>query len=155
MKQFLTRRARLESIIAAVERALSRRADAQAGRMLELFEHFPSFWCNEEQATQLRNKLSVVAYGLTGESNSAINFADALMREQAGLVPREEDTDPVFEEYDRSEGVEFRDGGAAFVVVGPCPVAHFRHAVVMKTSDNSLKLMPWSLVMRLAQSVAA
>lgn len=155
MKQFISRRARLDSIIAEIERLTRKRAEAVAGRMLERFEEFPSFWCAEEEATQLRNKLSVIAYGLTGESNSAINLADSVMREQANLLPREQDTDPVFEDYDRSEGVKFRDGGAAFVVVGPCPVAHFRHAVVMKTSDNSLKLMPWSIVMRLAQAVAA
>lgn len=155
MKHFTSRRARLESLITSIERLTGRRAEARAGRMLELFEQFPSFWCNEEDAGQLRNKLSVVAYGLTGESNSAINLAEALMREHAGLLPREEDTDPVFEDYDRSEGVKFRDGGDEFIVVGPCPVAHFRHAVVMKIADSSLKLMPWSLVSRLSLAAAA
>lgn len=155
MKQFISRRARLESLVSAIERLTLKRAEAAAGRMLERFEQYPSFWCNEDEATRLRNKLSVIAYGLTGESNSAINLADALMREQAGLLPREQDTDPVFEDYGRSEGVKFRDGADEFIVVGPCPVAHFRHAVVMKTSDSSLKLMPWTLVSRLSRAAAA
>lgn len=155
MKQFISRRARLESIVAEIERLTLQKVEAVAGRMLERFEEYPSFWCNEEEATNLRNKLSVIAYGMTGEANSAINLADAVMREQAGLLPRELDTDPVFEGYDRSEGVKFSDGGAEFAVVGPCPVAHFRHAVVMKTSDSTAKLMPWSTVSRLARAAAA
>lgn len=155
MKQFITRRARLESLVAAIERLTGRREEAAAASMLSLFEQSPSFWCSEEEAGQLRTKLNFAALGLTGEDNSAINLADALMREQAGLRPREEDTDPVFEDYDTSEGLTFRDGGDEFVVVGPCPVAHFRHAVVMKARDSSLQIMPWSLVSRLARAAAA
>ena len=77
------------------------------------------------------------------------------MRDQAGVPQREDDTDSVFEDYRTSEGLKFSDGGTEYVVVGPCPVSHFRQALVMRTSDSSLQIMRWSRVAMLAGVAAA
>ncbi len=146
MKKFLTNRERAASVEAVIARALGYSVTTSTGRVLALLDAHPNFWCNESEAGQLRNKLSVVTYRLTGEANSAVTLAERIMRDQAGLPTREDDTDPVFERYASSEGLAFADAGQGYSVVGACPVSSFRWAVVMSDADSSLKLMRWSQI---------
>ena len=155
MRQFTSNRERAAAVEAVIARALGYRVTTSTGRALALLEEHFNFWCNEAEAGRLRNKLSVLTNNLTGEANSAVTLADRIMRDQAGIPQREDDCDPVFEAYSTSEGLAFADGGSEYRVVGACPVSSFRWAVVMKTSDSSLKLMRWTEVTRLAAASLA
>jgi hypothetical protein len=146
LRQFPTTRARTRAIIDLINARLGRTEEEASARICELFLAFPHFWCAAEEDVQLRGRLNVLTYALTGEENTAITLADAIIRDQAGLPQREMDDDPVFDEYRTSSGKTYAEGGTVFTVVGPCPAAGFRHAVVMSTKDSSLKIVCWASI---------
>ncbi|MFL6284463.1 MAG: hypothetical protein ACJ74Q_15065 [Pyrinomonadaceae bacterium] len=155
MRQFPTARARARAIADLLGAFLGRAEEDASSRIGELFAEFPHFWCAADEDVSLRGRLHVITFGLTGEENSAINLADAIIRDQAGLPRREDDTDPVFEAYGTSGGMTYTEGGESYVVVGPCPSASFRHAVVMREKDSSLKIVRWSGVKDLLTAAEA
>ena|SRR5437764_80289 len=146
LRQFPTTRARVRAIIELINARIGRTEEEASARICELFLAFPHFWCSSEEDMKLRGRLHVLTYALTGEENSAITLADAIIRDQAGLPQREMDDDPVFDEYRTSHGRTYAEGGTVFTVVGPCPAASFRHALVMNTKDSSLKIVRWASI---------
>lgn len=118
-------------------------ADAQ--KLDRIFNDHPDFWFNPDADRRLRIAITLEVKRLVEhDENMATNLADILIRHQAGLPPREEDVDPVYEDYSRRTGDHLMlDETTEIEIIGPCPASPFRWAAVMRLDDQAKWPMSW------------
>ena len=124
--------------------------DAQ--KINEIFKCHSDFWFDREADRRLRTRLTLEVKRLVAhDENMATNLADILIRDQAGLPPREEDTDPVYRRYDRRAGkiLLLNDDRTEIRIIGPCPSSEFRWAAVERLSDGMRWLISWVVISEL------
>lgn len=125
---------------------------SEAQKIDRLFNAHPDFWFDPDAGRRLRLALTLEVKSLVNhDENMATNLADILIRDQARLPPREEDTDPVYREYDGRAGeiLLLNDDRTEIRIIGPCPSSEFRWAAVERLSDGMRWLISWVVISEL------
>lgn len=142
----------LDAIYELLVKLLGECSLSNAQKIDEIFAAHSDFWFDEEADRRLRNALYPEAQRLTGDDgNLNINLTDAMIRDQAGLPPREDDIDPVYADYRIRAGdiLIYEDNVTEIRIIGPCPSSPFCWAAVESLSDKVQWLMSWIVIQEL------
>lgn len=139
----------IEDVQSLIAKTLGNCPLADASKIYLVFARYLDFWQNAEENRKLKIELHLEVKRLTGDDGQiTINLADMLIREQAGLPQREDDTDPVYEDYDKRAGdiILLNDDVTEVMIIGPSPTSPFRWAVVKSLNDDVAWLMSWVVI---------